>query len=216
MYRLIRDAVRDDPASYYLEFDLILLVDDLPAGATFVRPLIAFNGDDGMSWDQRILTDFEIDLTAITVDTILPLRIPLDTWLWPADSTWEPTFIQMHLGTEVDDGASYSFYFDNLAIRPMVIVPAPPILITELALASGGPLSLSWSSVTDAVYSISMATDPTAMDWTIIADAVVAEPPVNTYTNSWYQMNIGVSTDWSNMSEATLYYDNVRLTTEQP
>ena len=179
MYRLIRDAVRDNPSNYTLDFDLILLASDLPGGATFLNPYVTFNADDGMSFDSQILADFQVDLASITADTIIPMQIPLDTWLWPADANWEPTFIQLLLGTEVDNGGNYSFYFDNFAIRPIVVEPPPPIFITGLDLQLDGSLSLSWSSVTDAVYSVSMATDPTAGDWTVIASNLLAEPPAN-------------------------------------
>jgi hypothetical protein len=37
-----------------------------------------------------------------------------------------------------------------------------------------------------------------------------------TTTNSYYQMNIGLSADFANMSAATLHYDNFRLTNKQP
>ena len=176
----VRSAVRDDPSRYNLEFDFIVRPVDFPSAPVWVRPWFAWNGDDGFGWVEPDLpSEYQVDLTTITGDTVIPMQVPLDQWFTVYNDPWTPTYIQLQAGAHVSSSLGvYKFYYDNFAIREIPSTLPPSAFITDIDVP--GNVTLSWQSHTGSYYSVERATSLNP-DWAPIASNLVATPPLNTY-----------------------------------
>ena len=177
LYRHLTEAVRGGAANYNLEFELIIRKSDLSPSTTFVAPIIAFGGDDGFTLDEVYLATNTVSGLVGTTSVIM--QVSLDTWNFPADPEWNPSFVSLHVGRTMNGGITDAnrVYYDNFAIRPKPPLPSP--VLTDIAVP--GDVVLTWDSHTGMYYAVERATSLNP-DWAPITNNVEATPPQNTWT----------------------------------